>query len=179
MEPKLVRAIDDLEIRQVLARYCRGVDRLHEEMVDSCFWPSEAGSCSVFCGPFSGSPKDWIDFVFARMRNDLLTTHHLCQSLISIEGDEAEAESYFLARHVYDENDSVIVMAVAGRYLDKIDRRAGNWRIARRRVMIDLRQFSPAGTKEANSSGAAIGRQPDDPSFELSLLGRGWPGRQP
>jgi hypothetical protein len=173
MERKLARAIDDLDIRQVLARYCRGVDRLDEELVDSCFWPPEAGSSSVFCGPFQGGPRDWVAFVFARMRTDLLTTHHLCQSLIAIQGIAAEAETYFLARHAYDEQDGVTVMTVAGRYLDKLEKRSGDWKIARRTVMIDLRQFSREGAPTAASSGGAIGRRPDDPSFELTWLGLG------
>lgn len=171
MEPKLERVVDELEIRQVLAWYCRGVDRLDEELVESCFWLPEAGSSSVFCGDFSGSPRDWVEFVFARMRSDLLTTHHLCQSVIAVEGTEAESESYFLARHAYREKDGVehgvTVMAVAGRYLDRFEKRAGLWKIVRRTVVMDIRQF---GREEASPSAVPIGRKEDDPSYELSFL---------
>jgi hypothetical protein len=170
MDPNIARSVHDAEIRHVLAKYCRGIDRMDEELVLSCFWLPKEASSRVVCGPFHGSPKDWVDFVFARVESDLVTTHHLCQSLIVTDADEAEAETYFLARHAYEEDGGATVMAVAGRYADKLEARTGEWRIAHRAVIIDMRQFVRTAAPAANEISK---RRADDPSFELSWLGRG------
>jgi hypothetical protein len=172
MDPKLIRAIQNMEIRQVLAKYCRGIDRMDRDLVESCFWPAEGTSFSIVCGSFRGSPQDWIDYVFARVQGDLVTTHHISQSLIVTAEDEGEAETYFLARHAYEEDGGVAIMAVAGRYADKLEARAGAWRIARREVIIDLRQFGRTDAPATVPSNGVSRRRADDPSFALSRLGR-------
>jgi len=167
MNPDLARVADDLEIRRVLARYCRGVDRLIEETVESCFWP---GKDNVVAGGFAGSPRDWVDFTFGRMRQDLITSHQLGQSLIEIEGERAETETYFLSRHAYDEDGDVTVMVVIGRYVDRFEKRAGVWKIAHRTLVFDLRRFDRGALQPKSDEPWPVGRLADDPSFELSLL---------
>jgi hypothetical protein len=172
MDPSLARTIQDADIRQVLAKYCRGIDRMDSDLVLSCFWPPNARSASVVCGAFQGAPQDWVDYVFARVEGDLVTIHQLCQSLIAIEADEAEAETYFLARHIYEEDGAAAVMAVAGRYADRLEAHAGEWRIARRDVIIDLRQFGRTDAPASVPSQGVSRRRADDPSFELGRLAR-------
>jgi hypothetical protein len=166
MAPGLARTIQDADIRQVLAKYCRGIDRMDSDLVLSCFWPPNGRSASVVCGAFQGSPQDWVDYVFARVEGDLVTIHQLCQSLIAIEADEAEAETYFLARHIYEEDGAAAVMAVAGRYADRLEARA------RRDVIIDLRQFGRTDAPASVPSHGVSRRRADDPSFELHRLAR-------
>lgn len=171
MTTNLARAADELEIRRVLARYCRGLDRLDEKLVESVFWPAEAGGSQICCdGVFEGTAQDWISSAFERGRSDLSTAHMLQQSLIEIDGDTAEVETYFTLRYVYNEDDGVTTMVVVGRYADVFEKRADSWRIARRAIILDApRHFD----RQAAPTAAArpIGRRDDDPSFQLSRLG--------
>lgn len=172
MNPDLALIADELEIRRVLARYCRGVDRLDERFVEACFWPSQDGSPAVFAGTFGGTPREWVEFIFKRMRQDLITTHHLGQSLIEIDGGNAEVETYFQSRHAYADEGDVTVMVVSGRYADRFEKRDSEWRIASRTLIFDLRRFDRGlGQAKPGEPWSPIGRRSDDPSFELRLLG--------
>jgi hypothetical protein len=169
MTTNLARAADELEIRRVLARYCRGLDRLDEKLVESVFWP--AGGPQVYCdGVFKGTAQGWISCAFERGRSDLSTAHMLHQSLIEIDGDVAEVETYFTLRYVYNEDDGVTIMVVVGRYADVFEKRADIWKIAHRAIILDAprhfdRQSAPTATARP------IGRRDDDPSFQLRRLG--------
>ena len=59
----------------------------------------------------------------------------LGQALIEIDGDEAFAETYAVCHHVSAEDGRDVADSVMGlRYLDRFERRAGAWRIARREL---------------------------------------------
>jgi len=164
MDANLARMADDLEIRRVLARYCRGFDRMDAGLVESVFWPEATVTCPP---PFDGTAKDWIAYVLNRLGGDRLSYHGLQQSLIEIDGNVAEAETYFIARHAYDEDGGLTIMAVLGRYADLFEKRDGVWKIARRAIIMDARHFD---RQPAPSADAPVARRADDLSFVLGRL---------
>ena len=67
-------------------------------------------------------------------------THHLLGNiLIHIVGDNADVESYVHALHrVQRPGGEPYDVVIAGRYVDRMQRRDGEWRIFRRIVVRDL-----------------------------------------
>lgn len=117
-----------IEITQVLYRYCRGVDRGDRELIRSVYHPDATDDH----GSWSGLGVDFADHVVDSMDGATLTSQHqISNPLIEVDGDVASCESYFLAFHPSRNasGDEKLVVA-AGRYLDRFECRAGEWRIA-------------------------------------------------
>ncbi len=61
--------------------------------------------------------------------------HHVTTHTCEIDGDVAHCESYVIGTMVAKDRSSVLL--VAGRYVDRLERRDGTWRIALRRCTIE------------------------------------------
>jgi hypothetical protein len=141
------RAIDDLlakqEIRDVMMRYCRGVNRLDMDLVRSCFHPDAWENH----GPFNGPAEEFCAGLGEGLaKNFLFTFHFLGNSLVEIEGDRAAHETYFVGYHRLPSDESGIERDVlfGGRYLAVNERRNGGpWLIASRTVVHDWSRIEP------------------------------------
>jgi ketosteroid isomerase-like protein len=160
-------AQDEAEIRALLARYVRGVDRADIEMIKSCFHPDATENH----GPFQGSG---IEFAERPSRKTLATRsmHHLLgQTLLEIDGDTAQSETYFSCSLVRrkSEDDPYRFVEAWGRYVDRIERRdSGRWLIARRRVVMDHTRESELGQLWTDEAAYLAGsRYPTDPVYQL------------
>ena len=123
-------------IRDCLWRYCRGIDRCDADLLHSAFWPDALDSHAV-----PGKPPlnayAWIGKVIPLLDAMHCTSHQVSNHLIRISGSHADCESYFYAVHKEDRNDRVEDVHAIGRYLDHMERRGEEWRIANRHVLID------------------------------------------
>ena len=136
--------LDDLlaesEIRQVLYRYCRGVDRGDRALIASVYHPGAIDEH----GPFKGLGADFPDNLVPRMdATKLIGQHCILNELMEIDGTEARVESYFLAMQPSGsaEDGTAIQILVMGRYLDIFEKRDGTWLIAHRRVILDYTEI--------------------------------------
>lgn len=126
--------LDKLAIHEVLMRYCRAVDRCDEELLRSVYHPDATDNH----GPFNGTAADFIPWVMDLLRRRYRsTTHAICNELIELEGDVARTEAYFFAFHRYERDGGEYDWTVAGRYVDRFERRSGLWRIAHRLAVMD------------------------------------------
>jgi hypothetical protein len=119
---------DDREIRNVLYRYCRGVDRLDLELVRSCYWPEARDDH----GAFKGTVDEFVDWIARLLPRNDVTTHQLTNILIEGEGDVAHVETYGMADHQTVGGPDAHNSTIAFRYLDSFERRDGEWRISDR-----------------------------------------------
>ncbi len=134
MADDLSRMTETFIIRGLLQRYCRAIDRLDAELLESCYWPE----ATDHHGSFTGPARNFIDGVISRLRDrDDATMHHLGQSIIDIDGDRAHAETYNIACHRSSERDRTTLVTVGNRYVDVLERRDGEWRILDRKVIIE------------------------------------------
>jgi len=123
-------AIKDLQIR-----YCRSCDRMDFELMRSCFHPD----ATTDYGFFGGSVDDFIAAAQAQLPAFVRTTHNTGNQLVEVNGDTAWAEHYTVATHrmaedaVGPERDFV----TAVRYIDRVECRNGDWRIAKRVLVLD------------------------------------------
>jgi hypothetical protein len=154
-----------LQIQQVLYRYCRGIDRGDVALIASVYHPGAQDDH----GPYKGPGAEFAPWIVAAMdQTGLIGQHHITNILIELEADTARVESYFLAYHP----DRLAgapgegLAFVGGRYLDRFEKRAGQWKIADRRVIYD---FDRTGEKYVPWAAAATGctrgaKRGEDPS---------------
>ena len=135
----VVRALADKdEIRDVLMRYSRAVDRLDVTLLTSCY---HADSWDDH-GHFKGTGHEFAAFIVESLRGRTHhTTHSVANVFIELDPDDrdvARAESYALAYlRRRDQSGDEWLDVFAGRYVDRFARRDGVWRIASRVVVHD------------------------------------------
>jgi len=122
---------DAQAVRDVLARYWRGIDRRDRALVASAYHPGAYDDHGYYKGPVDGFIASLEPGVYAYFEN---TQHFAGQIDVEITGDgRARAESYAEAHHIRREPDGTRRDLVYGlRYVDRFERRDGIWRIAHR-----------------------------------------------
>lgn len=133
--------LDKQEIHEVLMRYCRGIDRLDEDILREVYWPDGWDDH----GPFNGPVSEFIPFIIKFLRERLDShSHYICNELIEVDGDVAWGESYFYVAQSVERDGVVQDITAGGRYIDRFERREGRWGIARRLVVNDWTRSAPA-----------------------------------
>ncbi|MBN9098639.1 MAG: nuclear transport factor 2 family protein [Pseudonocardia sp.] len=164
----LAELIARQEIGDVLVRYCRAVDRGDLELLLSVYHPDATDDH----GMYSGNGHEFARWLLAQPGRDaLVTQHHLTNTTLDLDGDPeidtARAETYFVAVHRRP-GPPVTVGQFGGRYLDRLERRAGVWRISARVVVHDWSLREIEGPEWGGLDAFARGAQaPDDPSHGL------------
>lgn len=134
-EMKGMRLLQDkMAIFECVNRYTRGIDRHDSEMIASVFHPDAIDNH----GDFLGTVDEYVEWVNSghsqaaegHMHN---VTSHTCE----IDGDTAHAETYVIVVLRGPDGDPVRISG--GRYLDRLEKRDGEWKIQIRRVVMDWR----------------------------------------
>jgi ketosteroid isomerase-like protein len=163
--------LDKQAIREALEVFSRGMDRFDRAAFLSAFWDD----AEIAAGPFVGSAVDCWDWAMAmHEEGQELTQHALLQSVIDLDGDTAHAETYyqFAAR-----NRDGTTMLAGGRYIDRLERRGGEWRIMLRTNQVEWSCLPPtlplpfADLPDVAANGVSA-RGPDDPSYQRPLVNR-------
>jgi hypothetical protein len=139
-----INTLDDLISRQQIAdviyQYARGIDRLDFDLVRSCYHADAYDDH----GSFKGSVEEFITAAQSFLPKWTITQHFMGNMLIELEGDKARAETYAVAYHRREDaegNGKDDVMGI--RYVDRFERRLGEWKIAHRVVATDWRRIDP------------------------------------
>jgi SnoaL-like domain len=191
MSYSVERLVDRHSICDALYRYCRGIDRREWDLVRGAFFSDAIDDHGVYVGDVEGLIE------FARERHEFITMsmHLIGNILIEFTGKEtALSESYCYAVQSYTadpkaadiraaisggkriKTDSPIDMMMWVRYVDRMERRGGEWRIARRTTVWDRTLVQEAST-DGPTFGATwpVGKRgQDDPLLtERSSVGLG------
>lgn len=154
-------------VRQCLMRYSRAIDRIDEALLRTAYWPEAVDNHGSYNGPAEG----FIAWVIPLLGTMEQTMHFLGNILIELDGDTARSETYFLALHrLQDGSGKLGETHVAGRYLDRMERRGDEWRIVHRDVVYDglAEVDSPADwAKGVFGLQYQSHRGPDDISYRL------------
>ncbi len=144
-----VQELKDKEaIRAVLARYSRGIDRIDREALLSAYHPDAIDDHNAH---FCGSPDGFADFALSGLEKLFdMSFYHNGTIAIEVDGDEARCESYIFSPKVLKERDADGAKQLwigGGRFLDKLERRDGEWRILRRKLVSEWGFITSAQTK--------------------------------
>ena len=136
--------LDKQEITEVLARYCRAIDRLDEELLRSVYWPDGYDDHMSFAGLVAEFIPEAIKSCASIFKS---TVHSISNILIEVDGDVAHSETYFTSfnRLSQTRDGREYDRITCARYLDRFERRNGEWRIADRVMTRDWRRVDPVG----------------------------------
>jgi hypothetical protein len=126
-------------IRDCLYRYCRGIDRADADLLRTVYWP---GAMDYHTG-FTGTGEEFIAWALPRLALLEQKVHMIGNILIALDGDSARVETYLWSVSI-SPGDDPRQSVVAGRYLDRFEKRDDEWRIAERFVVHDWFDDSPA-----------------------------------
>lgn len=125
----LQRLLAESDCRAVLSRYGAALDWQDRESLEHVFWPDAV----VDYGFFKGTGADLLPVLLHIATLSLRRFHMTANERIRIEGDTADAQSCIVTQAVSCDENGVLQSSVFyGRFLDGLERRAGEWRIARR-----------------------------------------------
>ncbi|MFN4136786.1 MAG: nuclear transport factor 2 family protein [Novosphingobium sp.] len=140
MEAELRDLCARRDIHDALCRYMRGQDRLDPELHRSAFHDD----AWVDCGLMQGSADEFVAFAQGFLADLDGSQHIIGQAQIEVRGEQASGEVYFCAWHRLREEDGPKDLIVAGRYVDEYTCKNGEWRISRRREIVDWARTDPA-----------------------------------
>jgi ketosteroid isomerase-like protein len=138
-DARLQLLLDKEEIREVLVRWCQGIDRGDIELMSSVYHDDAVDSRGAHYYDHVNPAPDYV----ARHERWKRHLHYAMNEQISVDGDVARCESYFMAHLVIEEDGADNLYQYGGRHFDRFERRAGVWKIANRLAILEWRTISP------------------------------------
>lgn len=170
-DTRLAALLDKQDIQECLTRFSRGMDRFDRDIYMSAFHDDAV----IAAGPFVGSAAQCWDWAIPMHDAGQIATHHnLLNTSIELDGDSAHCETYYLfaGRNRDDSN-----WIAGGRYVDRLEKRDGAWRIVLRANAIEWSGMVPsmplpfADVPGIFDNGAPA-RNRDDPSYQRPLTNK-------
>ena len=161
---------DRFAIIDLAALYMRGLDRLDGDLLAAQFWPD----AQLEYGIFSGGPAEFAGFCMVALKEHDANQHMIGQHLVDFTGpDEAYGEVYYQAYHrTTDEAGAKRDLFIAGRYVDRYERRGDVWKIVYRSELVDWLRDDPASDAMLAAAPFLIGaRKPADPLYDRQAMG--------
>jgi len=129
------------EIRELVLLYSRGVDRKDIDLLRSLYTRDATDDHGAH---YSGGVDGYLAFLERSVPHMHYSGHHVCNHLISVDGDQGEGEVYALAYHIVPDGKGGMVEDFQFvRYIDRYRRDNGRWRFAARVVNFDVRNIRP------------------------------------
>lgn len=177
MSDRLQDLANRQDIHDCLLRFCRGMDRFDRELYLSAFHDD----AEMAAGPYVGDVPGCWDWAMPMHRDGQVLTHHLLLNHhVEIQGDVAHSECYyqFVARnHPWEEGGDETVLLAGGRYIDRLEKRGGDWKIALRTNVIEWSCLQPSlpppflDVPGIGDNGVSA-RDTSDPSYARPLVNR-------
>lgn len=159
------------DILDCLIRFSRGMDRFDWELFLSAFHPDAI----ISAGEFVGGPEELYTWARDLHEQGQSATHHnLLNHSCELDGDIAHTETYYL---FVGRNRDATNWLAGGRYIDRLQRRDGEWKIVLRTNAIEWSGVVPtavipfAGAADSQLNGVAA-RSTDDLSYLRPLVNR-------
>jgi hypothetical protein len=164
LDPQVRYLKDRKDIFDVIKRYTRGADRHDKELVASAFWPEATIS---FGAPMTRDA--YVDWEEGMLSGYAAHQHHVTGQTVEVDGDTAHVESYvvyFLVprdRGADSAGTATLGRAAttektrlgSGRYIERWERRNGDWKILVREYVEDLALLGD--TVDLCSTGRCLG----------------------
>jgi hypothetical protein len=165
LDPRLQEMLDHYQIRKTLAEYCHACDRGDEAMMAACYTGEDSWDDH---GLVKASGPEYAKIMIDRvLQRTEAAAHILGQSLIRVDGNSAGAETFFVGFfRVPGESDEPARMnQLIGRFVDKLERTDGVWKIRHRTCLRDTSMtsaitrddYAEFGFVEARRNGGDLG----------------------
>lgn len=166
--PSVAELCDREAIREVIARFSRGVDRGDVDAMKAVYWPDAIDDH----GMFVGNGHEFAEFLGEYVKQIEQCQHKIGNMMIDVRygeaGTDALVETYVWTFMGVNGIGDLIVI---GRYLDRLEKRGDVWKIAERTYVMDWNinqdttvQWEGDLYGDLRTHG---GRKPDDPLYAL------------
>ncbi|WP_374346323.1 nuclear transport factor 2 family protein [Phenylobacterium sp.] len=162
--------LDKQAITEVLMRYSRAVDRGDEALLRACYHDDAVEDHG---GSFLGAANDYIAAILPALHSDRLMTHTVTNVLVELESPTlARSECYYLSFARYPAAEPPFETLTLARAIDRMEKRDGVWRIARRTLRWEWNREQPIAETWARGGigDPAIllhgGKMPNDPLYD-------------
>ncbi len=168
MRKTIDEVVAEAAIKDVQMRYCRACDRMDFDLLRSCFHPD----ATTNYGFFGGSVEDFITSARAALPGFIVTTHNTGNQNVEVNGTTAWAEHYTVATHrlAADEHGPLRDFVTSVRYVDRMESRGGDWRIAHRQLILDWTRTDPLGDLPADPDVPRAQRDRSDLSYPQEAM---------
>jgi hypothetical protein len=133
---ELKSLLDREKIRECIALLARGEDRRDADLIKASFWPDS----TIDYGMFEGDFDEYLAYVVPGSPAIPVTQHVLGQSVIKLQDAAALVETHVTAYHRVNMGSEERDTVIGARYLDRMEERGGEWRIAKRTMLYDWHQ---------------------------------------
>jgi ketosteroid isomerase-like protein len=161
-EKALQKLIDKDAIRDLVLSYSRAIDRKDVELLRDLYTDD---ATDTHGDSFDGPADKYCEFIAGSLPYMTYSGHHVCNHMISVEGDVGNGEVYALAYHVIPAQDGSGGQEedwMAVRYIDNYRRCSdGKWRFSKRVVTYDMTVRKPF------TGGGLMALGEKDPSYEV------------
>jgi ketosteroid isomerase-like protein len=164
---QMVRELHDRQaIRAVLDRYSRGVDRQDKALLVSCYHPDAIDDHGMFVGP-ADEFFDWTmpSHLHLFRTHQHIVTNHVCE----LDGDVAHCETYYMFVGMTVEGNQLAMSG--GRYVDRMEKRDGDWKIAARKCLVEWgsENMQVEGMAQVYAAVGKVARDRSDCSYDRPL----------
>jgi hypothetical protein len=129
----LQEVVDRAAVRHCVARLARGEDRRDAELIRASWWTDATYDYGVQGGSFD----EYLAWVVPGADAIKNTQHVLGQTYTELAGETAKAETQVISYHRVDMGGGDQDTCIGGRYLDRMEKRGDEWRIAERVMLYD------------------------------------------
>jgi hypothetical protein len=153
-------------VRDVLASYCRSMDRMDRELALSVW--HDGGTCE-YVDMFEGTGAGFVDWVWRQHEGMLRHSHQITNVNVHVDldGGRAVSEAYVTVALWAPPAETPTEIISRGRYLDRWSQRDGRWAIDHRLYLQDLMTMAPVPPDAVAGASARSTRDGSDPSYEL------------
>jgi len=168
LEAQMQDLLDRQAIFDCIKRNSRGNDRFDIELVTSSYHADgihELGEKQI-SGREYGEHANHSHGAICEVN-----LHNVTMHCCAIDGDVAHTESYVIG--LFADKGGETSRMLAGRYIDRLEKRGGEWRIALRRATVEVamegKALLPNGKSPPGSGYLRGNRDRTDPSYERPL----------
>lgn len=139
-DDKLELLLAETACLRLIHRYGRAIDWQDGAELSALFWPDARVDLGFFSGDAAGAVAFLLDNAALSDRRFHLTAN----SVLHVAGERADADSCAITQAVGTGADGETFQQLFfGRYLDRFERRADEWRFAERRYLLHGHQAGP------------------------------------
>ncbi|MDX1693598.1 MAG: nuclear transport factor 2 family protein [Ketobacteraceae bacterium] len=173
---RLQALLDKDAIRELIHAYCNAADRKDVDKMRSLYHEDAIDDHGGF---FQGLAMEFIDQLPEIQAPMEILHHNVTTVNIRLEDRPGgarygEGEVYVLAFHKVSTGEGSLDLLIGGRYLDKYEKREGEWRFSHRAVLADWVNVHDPSLVDLNHpiiQGSLLGKPgPDDPSYHFFRL---------
>lgn len=164
-DPRIEQLLDEADCRRLVNAYGRAVDWQDRATLETLFWPE----ARIDLGFFAGDGAAAVEFLLANAARSDRRFHASSNTVLKIDGERAFGDSCCITYAVAPDGSGGDGWHLFfGRYLDRFERRGGEWRFAERTFVLD--GFHTGAYAEPDILGEVIrasGFTPEHPRFRF------------